>query len=111
MIRRPPRSTLFPYTTLFRSVVASGNGVAIQSTAAMPDLLEELASGRLFVYRLQPRGTPMGTGPFLVSETATDNRGPSGRETASGDSNLAVSTPGAKGGLLGDSARMRKPGR
>src|SRR2546422_10608194 len=24
MIRRPPRSTLFPYTTLFRSVVKSG---------------------------------------------------------------------------------------
>ena len=24
MIRRPPRSTLFPYTTLFRSVVGSG---------------------------------------------------------------------------------------
>src|SRR2546429_2636414 len=24
MIRRPPRSTLFPYTTLFRSVKASG---------------------------------------------------------------------------------------
>src|SRR3712207_8543579 len=24
MIRRPPRSTLFPYTTLFRSIVASG---------------------------------------------------------------------------------------
>src|SRR5699024_11865054 len=23
MIRRPPRSTLFPYTTLFRSVIAS----------------------------------------------------------------------------------------
>src|SRR2546422_1593635 len=34
MIRRPPRSTLFPYTTLFRSVgednvdLASGEGVA-----------------------------------------------------------------------------------
>src|SRR2546426_8716840 len=26
MIRRPPRSTLFPYTTLFRSPVARGNG-------------------------------------------------------------------------------------
>src|SRR5258708_9694564 len=25
MIRRPPRSTLFPYTTLFRSVHAGGN--------------------------------------------------------------------------------------
>src|SRR5256885_11959096 len=26
MIRRPPRSTLFPYTTLFRSVVYPGGG-------------------------------------------------------------------------------------
>src|SRR5437763_7993898 len=26
MIRRPPRSTLFPYTTLFRSVRAPGQG-------------------------------------------------------------------------------------
>src|SRR2546430_16709260 len=25
MIRRPPRSTLFPYTTLFRSQAAAGN--------------------------------------------------------------------------------------
>src|SRR5690349_23092329 len=30
MIRRPPRSTLFPYTTLFRSDAA---GVGIQSSA------------------------------------------------------------------------------
>src|SRR3712207_6991205 len=28
MIRRPPRSTLFPYTTLFRSVGATGAGEA-----------------------------------------------------------------------------------
>src|SRR5258707_15776548 len=28
MIRRPPRSTLFPYTTLFRSVVGVGAGKA-----------------------------------------------------------------------------------
>src|SRR3712207_8471586 len=26
MIRRPPRSTLFPYTTLFRSGIAAGEG-------------------------------------------------------------------------------------
>src|SRR5258708_27388793 len=25
MIRRPPRSTLFPYTTLFRSLLGTGN--------------------------------------------------------------------------------------
>src|SRR3712207_7352479 len=28
MIRRPPRSTLFPYTTLFRSVPAAGMGLS-----------------------------------------------------------------------------------
>src|SRR3712207_7575092 len=28
MIRRPPRSTLFPYTTLFRSVLAVADGEA-----------------------------------------------------------------------------------
>src|SRR5258705_6543337 len=28
MIRRPPRSTLFPYTTLFRSVLAPVDGMA-----------------------------------------------------------------------------------
>src|SRR4030066_467146 len=27
MIRRPPRSTLFPYTTLFRSLAGAGVGV------------------------------------------------------------------------------------
>src|SRR2546430_9092876 len=27
MIRRPPRSTLFPYTTLFRSLLAGGSRV------------------------------------------------------------------------------------
>src|SRR3712207_8305116 len=29
MIRRPPRSTLFPYTTLFRSVPAEGRRAAL----------------------------------------------------------------------------------
>src|ERR1051326_9231358 len=29
MIRRPPRSTLFPYTTLFRSVVRSEAGASV----------------------------------------------------------------------------------
>src|SRR3712207_7361308 len=27
MIRRPPRSTLFPYTTLFRSLLIAANGL------------------------------------------------------------------------------------
>src|SRR5256885_8468042 len=34
MIRRPPRSTLFPYTTLFRSATAVGSGVLIAPPVA-----------------------------------------------------------------------------
>src|SRR3712207_7538571 len=33
MIRRPPRSTLFPYTTLFRSSAMGGGKVELQSCA------------------------------------------------------------------------------
>src|SRR3712207_7654621 len=34
MIRRPPRSTLFPYTTLFRSVLSVGDaGEAVRDVA------------------------------------------------------------------------------
>src|SRR2546430_13395578 len=32
MIRRPPRSTLFPYTTLFRSIAAKGAELAVSDT-------------------------------------------------------------------------------
>src|SRR2546427_4418803 len=46
MIRRPPRSTLFPYTTLFRSLVrvAQGDGhfPPIGQPAGLPGLLEPL---------------------------------------------------------------------
>src|SRR2546426_7505906 len=37
MIRRPPRSTLFPYTTLFRShVLANSNGATIGDPEYQP---------------------------------------------------------------------------
>src|SRR5437879_9731978 len=43
MTRRPPRSTLFPYTTLFRSrqvngnaVVLGGNGLRLEGVAKQP---------------------------------------------------------------------------
>src|SRR2546430_10085255 len=41
MIRRPPRSTLFPYTTLFRSRLDRGDGVAAATvrTGAQRDRL------------------------------------------------------------------------
>src|SRR3712207_7375466 len=37
MIRRPPRSTLFPYTTLFRSAVAAEVDVAPVGAAGLVD--------------------------------------------------------------------------
>src|SRR2546429_3936952 len=46
MIRRPPRSTLFPYTTLFRSHEGRG-GVAEEHAGGSdgPDLVRELLAG------------------------------------------------------------------
>src|SRR6266481_1687943 len=73
-----------------QQVSASGNVVVIQSATGAPDLLEELASGRFFVYRVQPDGTLMGTGPFFVAEAAGGNRRPTSSATAAGDSNLGT---------------------
>src|SRR2546427_900475 len=44
MIRRPPRSTLFPYTTLFRSAAQSGN-IALTDQAAQGDVEDLVGHG------------------------------------------------------------------
>src|SRR2546430_11412746 len=52
MIRRPPRSTLFPYTTLFRSVEAGRcGGGEVGEEGEAPRLSEE-----------RPHLTPVGSG-------------------------------------------------
>src|SRR2546428_5062117 len=47
MIRRPPRSTLFPYTTLFRSVVARVEVKRVSDT--LDDILEGIEKPLLLV--------------------------------------------------------------
>src|SRR2546429_3480371 len=37
MIRRPPRSTLFPYTTLFRSLLAAGAAYLFRRAGTTPN--------------------------------------------------------------------------
>src|SRR3712207_9036695 len=46
MIRRPPRSTLFPYTTLFRSFVALKRGYNVM-IKRNPDLLLATKIGKM----------------------------------------------------------------
>src|SRR3712207_8465128 len=58
MIRRPPRSTLFPYTTLFRSaVVGAGQPLGVRIDLVLerhPVLVDEPRQGGV----LQPRQAP-----------------------------------------------------
>src|SRR3712207_7946108 len=49
MIRRPPRSTLFPYTTLFRS-----HGIGITKLEFLTE--EEIGDFRAYKQRVDPEG-------------------------------------------------------
>src|SRR2546430_14096009 len=55
MIRRPPRSTLFPYTTLFRSVSVPPAGEILQrmltTIAALPEVVSADAELRLRIVK------------------------------------------------------------
>jgi peptide/nickel transport system substrate-binding protein len=70
----PPRFQILPTET----------GVQIRSTHPAPDLLEQLASGRYFVFRAQPDSSLIGTGPFVLAETSAG---------ASSDSNASPQKP------------------
>src|SRR5256886_3139458 len=53
MIRRPPRSTLFPYTTLFRSQAALREAAAADS-GAVRHAAEQITTGARFIVELIP---------------------------------------------------------
>src|SRR2546422_1069237 len=57
MIRRPPRSTLFPYTTLFRSQGSLPHVVSQTPGPAAP-LLESCPPHHVALSRRSPRSTP-----------------------------------------------------
>src|SRR3712207_8884166 len=63
MIRRPPRSTLFPYTTLFRSCL---RGLPVARYLAAPGL--RAGAGRPCA---RPRGGPRAAGGGMRSEEHT----------------------------------------
>src|SRR5260370_11943066 len=53
MIRRPPRSTLFPYTTLFRSVFARGPGAGARNSIGIM-LVTGMIIGTVFTLFVVP---------------------------------------------------------
>src|SRR2546426_3566087 len=63
MIRRPPRSTLFPYTTLFRSLRTVGGHDDLMSVLG-EDLLHQAARGGIVVDDQDSRRLRHGAGAY-----------------------------------------------
>ena len=61
MIRRPPRSTLFPYTTLFRSLL----GLCVAAAPLAWNVLKSYQKDRLLVF-LNPNIDPLGAGYTII---------------------------------------------
>src|SRR3712207_9044679 len=72
MIRRPPRSTLFPYTTLFRSLQAAlGRDAAVEDACAVAGVLD--ADAQLGGSGRHPVGD--GQGPFVERRGGRHGKG------------------------------------
>src|SRR3712207_8566760 len=69
MIRRPPRSTLFPYTTLFRSAHSNARTAAAANAAAIRNQPPPRASGRIsfsFYSRSEEHTSELQSRQYLV---------------------------------------------
>src|SRR2546428_9353631 len=94
MIRRPPRSTLFPYTTLFRSrsppgrdSLATGPGVGLLAGGLFPLLVERSQTARCVLVRSEEHTSELQSRSDLVcrlllekKKTIDDARGSSRAE-------------------------------
>ena len=70
-------AALQPLLPASRQVSAAGSSVVFESAAPIPDLLEELTSGRYFIYRAPSAGALLGSGPFvLAAAPAVGTAGP-----------------------------------
>jgi peptide/nickel transport system substrate-binding protein len=94
-------AALQPLLPVTEQISASGNAIVIQSSVPAPDLLEQLASGRNFIYRVLASRTLAGTGPFVLREVpigggqSTEQNPASSRPETSG----ARTSPGGGGHL------------
>src|SRR2546426_2806862 len=65
MIRRPPRSTLFPYTTLFRSRPPAGDAQACR--CATPEFLAVVVEGPELAQVLDRKSTRLNSSHLVIS--------------------------------------------
>src|SRR5438034_11728547 len=66
MLRRPPRSTLFPYTTLFRSGLAR---LALVNKRVVYDLLFRAAAATLLQIAANPKRLGASIGGLMILHT------------------------------------------
>src|SRR3712207_8014280 len=91
MIRRPPRSTLFPYTTLFRSLERPDGRLGEWPTVEHDDLSDDHAVHGAHRYRVghrQPR--TLGRRP-LLRDTGTSRLAPDRKSTRLNSSHANIS--------------------
>src|SRR5260221_5297929 len=72
MIRRPPRSTLFPYTTLFRSAMSSAKRSVI--TEAPPELVDDICDRDRKSTRLNSSHTVISYAVFCLKKKKKKTR-------------------------------------
>src|SRR3712207_7235313 len=79
MIRRPPRSTLFPYTTLFRSLPFNHAKTPVTfpplTRWAVPHLLLRKHAGKEMADKVSAKGNPLGPiGTKVLFENEQDRK-------------------------------------
>src|ERR1035441_3359611 len=92
MIRRPPRSTLFPYTTLFRSILSDQAGnLSIDALLQLIQAQAQLSGRKTVIYFSEGLIVPTGQPERLRAVVSAANRAnvafytvdPSGLDTES----------------------------
>jgi len=84
-------TSLMPLLPEGVQVSASGDDLIFQCAESRPDLLEMLASGRFFIYRMQADSSLLGTGPFTLDGNAKNEKSTGNDPNAAGISTPVVS--------------------
>src|SRR2546430_16678431 len=111
MIRRPPRSTLFPYTTLFRSPAAGDPPPAAHATVELSQIRRAIPQGGA-VLLLQERRLAEPNGAVQASVAPGPCPGAAPRATAvAGRGRRALPPGGGRGRAGGPPPALRARGR